>query len=109
MAPTAGLAPAKTDLKDLSRDDFAFVGIDKMAERRGHAPHATQWRHDLVSTESRLAGPVDVPCVERTFSSLLVAHELENSCYVDWHSRKESHPQPPRSKRGALMIELREH
>ena len=61
MAPTAGLAPAKTDLKDLSRDDFAFVGIDKMAERRGHAPHATQWRHDLVSTESRLAGPVDVP------------------------------------------------
>ena len=29
MAPTAGLAPAKTDLKDLSRDDFAFVGIEK--------------------------------------------------------------------------------
>ena len=28
MAPTAGLAPAKTDLKDLSRDDFAFMGID---------------------------------------------------------------------------------
>lgn len=29
MAPTAGLAPAKTDLKDLSRDDFAFVDIEK--------------------------------------------------------------------------------
>ena len=29
MAPTAGLAPAKTDLKDLSRDDFAFVGFEK--------------------------------------------------------------------------------
>lgn len=32
MAPTAGLAPAKTDLKDLSRDDFAFVGVEKVAE-----------------------------------------------------------------------------
>lgn len=29
LAPTAGLAPAKTDLKDLSRDDFAFVGFEK--------------------------------------------------------------------------------
>lgn len=60
-----------------------------MAERRGHAPHAALWRHDLVSTESRLAGPVDVPCLK-------------------WHSRKEFRLQPPRSKRGALYIELRE-
>lgn len=36
-------------------------GLLKMAERRGHAPHATRWQHDLVSTESRLAGPVGVP------------------------------------------------
>ena len=33
----------------------------EMAERRGHAPHAARWRHDLVSTESRHAGPVGVP------------------------------------------------
>ena len=33
----------------------------KMAERRGHAPHAAWWRHNLVSKESRHAGPVDVP------------------------------------------------
>ena len=36
-----------------------------MAERRGHAPHAAQWRHDLVSTEPRLAGPVDVPWLKQ--------------------------------------------
>lgn len=88
VAPTAGLAPARPDLKDLSRDDFAFVGIEKWrnAESRvprlGHetdcqrqpegcarreavgestVPHAALWRHDLVSTESRHAGPVGVP------------------------------------------------
>ena len=27
MAPTAGLAPARTDLKDLLLDAFAFVGL----------------------------------------------------------------------------------
>ena len=27
---------------------------------------------------------------------------------LNWHSRQESHLQPPRSKRGALIIELRE-
>jgi hypothetical protein len=38
MAPTAGLAPAKTDLKDLSRDDFAFVGIEKIENAQGMHP-----------------------------------------------------------------------
>lgn len=36
-------------------------GLLKMAERRGHAPHAALWRHDLFSKESRHAGPVGVP------------------------------------------------
>jgi hypothetical protein len=31
-----------------------------------------------------------------------------NHMPVDWHSRQESHLQHPRSKRGALIIELRE-
>ena len=37
------------------------VGIRRLAERGGHAPHAATWRHDLFSKESRLAGPVHVP------------------------------------------------
>jgi hypothetical protein len=33
----------------------------EMAERRGLAPHADGNPHDLVSTESRHAGPVSAP------------------------------------------------
>mgnify|MGYP001497825133 CR=1 FL=1 len=39
-----------------------------------------QSRDDLVSNESRLAGPVDVPLSNELSSSF--SHELENSCYV---------------------------
>ena len=41
----------------------------KMAERRGHAPHAARGRHDLVSNKSRLAGPVDVPLWQGVMAS----------------------------------------
>ncbi len=37
----------------------------KMAEPREHVPHAAKWRHDLSNKESRLAGPVGVPLLQR--------------------------------------------
>ncbi len=89
MAPTAGLAPAKTDLKDLSRDDFAFVGIAK-------------WRN--------AEGMLLMPRNGGTISLATSPGSLVRLTFlVEWHSRKDFRLQPPRSKRSALYIELREH
>lgn len=45
----------------------------------------------------------------RTNFPVRSATSLEARVTLKWHSRKDLHPQPPRSKRGALSIELREH
>ena len=60
VASAAGLAPARTRLKGVALDYFAFADVWKMAERGGHAPLAL-WAHDVFSKDSRLARPVHVP------------------------------------------------
>ena len=89
LAPTAGLAPAKTDLKDLSRDDFAFVGIEK-------------WRNaeDMLLMPHK-GGTISLATSPGTLVRLAFLFE--------WYSRQGFRLQPPRSKRGALYIELQEH
>ena len=65
MAPTAGLAPAKTDLKDLSRDDFAFVGIENGGTPRAEFPG--------VGTRQTAEGsPQGKPAVWRWANQLLL-------------------------------------
>lgn len=61
MAPTAGLAPAKTDLKDLSRDDFAFVGFKKWRNAEDMLLMPKGGGTILLATSPRHAGPVGVP------------------------------------------------
>ena len=106
-----------------------------MAECRGHAPHAAQWRHYLVSTEPRLAGPVDVPWLKQgvmgslrgcaashhtdggmpSVLELALPEGLCRSCgcassapyLIDGRYRAQrSHHQPSASKADALTVEL---
>lgn len=60
LAPAVGLSPTRTRLKGEVLGYFAFTGIWKLAERRDLHP-IPQMRGDLLSTESRHAGPVHVP------------------------------------------------
>ena len=69
------------------------VRLDDRVMKRGGTlrtcRHVTQGWHDLASIEHPHAGPLGVPIPK-------------------WHSREDFRLQPPRSKRGALYIELRE-
>ena len=82
-----------------------------MAECRGLAPLAQ--RHALVSTEARLACPVDIPNWSAWQDSHPQPSRSKRDASANWATRgwcswQESHLQPPRSKRGTLIIELQE-
>jgi hypothetical protein len=51
--------------------------MSEMAERGGHAPQPAK-RIDLLSTESRLAGPVHVPCGARGESCTRTSRDLNS-------------------------------
>ena len=77
MVLPAGLSPATTTFEASHSDNLSYGSIE-MVGRLGLAPLAQ--RHALVSTEARLACPVDIP---------------------NWSAWQDSHPQPSRSKRDA--------
>ena len=87
LAPAAGLAPARTRLKDETLGSLHSRAFDEMAERGGHAPH-----HAKCATISLAKNPGSL--VRFTFHG---AHDRSCTCTVRG------------LKSAALLVGLRGH
>src|SRR5580765_589138 len=109
-SPTAGIARLRTACFDVAA--FARSRVAREGWRNAVDSHHTPEGRALVSTEARLARPVDIPKwsawqdlhlqpfrLERNASALgYVVLRLKS---MNWCRAKDSHPQPPRSEQGA--------
>jgi hypothetical protein len=107
LAPVAGLAPARARLKDEARGSL---------HSRAECSRSDSHRHltDFKSVASALGyGSESGPGgrtrtrTERGLSSLPLRWATPGK-NLKWYSRQEFRLQPPRSKRGALYVELQE-
>ena len=91
------------------------MSVSEMAERGGHAPQAAKYGSiSLAKNPGSLVRFTFHWCPWQDLHphwtrSELVASALGYAENDEWCSRQEFRLQPPRSKRGALYIELREH